>query len=141
MKLFDTTKIPILNKALDTYVLRQKVTSSNIANINTVGYRAQTVTFDEELDSALKLGTPQLTTTNANHLHSAEQEAGQKSAKIVDAASIGEISNDPYASGVNNVDIDHEMTALAQNQLKFKYASRLIADTFRGIQKSIRGQA
>ena len=53
--------------------------------------------------------------------------------------SLRPLTGDPLASGVNNVDLDHEMTELAKNQIRFRFAARLMADTFRGIQKSIRG--
>ena len=42
-------------------------------------------------------------------------------------------------SGINDVDVDSEMAELAKNQIRFKYASRLLGESFRGIQKSIRG--
>jgi flagellar basal body rod protein FlgB len=43
------------------------------------------------------------------------------------------------ASGVNGVDIETEMAELAKNQIRFKYAAKLLGEQFRGIQKSIRG--
>ena len=46
---------------------------------------------------------------------------------------------DPLSSGVNNVDFDYEMAELAKNQFRYKLATRLIAESFRGIQKSIKG--
>ena len=140
MKIFDSTKIPILSKALGVYSLRQKVASSNIANISTPGYRALAVSFESELDSAMKTPTPAMTTTDANHLQGANEMNQQENEHIVDAVDAGFAQNDPYASGVNNVDIDHEMSYLAENQLRFKYAARLINEEFKEIQNSIRGQ-
>jgi flagellar basal-body rod protein FlgB len=43
------------------------------------------------------------------------------------------------ASGVNNVDIDLEMSELAQNQIRFKYAARMIAGAFTTMRRSISG--
>jgi flagellar basal-body rod protein FlgB len=139
MKIFESTKIPLLNKALSAYSLQQKITSANIANINTVGYRAKAVAFQSEMDSAAHLQAQELATTNAQHLSGTAADLNRTNGQIVDAASSGYIADDPHASGVNNVDIDYEMTELAQTQLRFKYAARLLAETFRGIQKSIRG--
>ena len=138
MKLFESTKISLLHKALDAYALRQKITSENIANINTIGFRTQAVSFKEELESAKQENTIALATTDTNHLTPTGEESR---ADIIDAASAGIISNDPYTSGVNNVDVDHEMAEMAETQLKFKYAARMLTETFRQIQSSIRGQA
>jgi flagellar basal-body rod protein FlgB len=137
MRLFDGTKIPVLNRALDAYALRQKVTAENLANITTPGYKAQSVKFEEELSGALNTGSIPGMTTNARHL-----PIGGSSIDgvhpVVQNTPANEAS-DPRASGMNNVDLDMEMAELAKTQLKFRFAARLIGDTFRGIQKSIRG--
>ncbi len=41
-------------------------------------------------------------------------------------------------SGINNVNIDREMAELAENTLRFKFASRKIGDYYRNIQNVIR---
>jgi flagellar basal-body rod protein FlgB len=139
MKLFDETKIPILSKALDAYVMRHRAISSNIANIGTVGYRSQGVSFEEQLNGALGSASTGTTTTQANHMHAALGPLDQTSPVLVDTPQDEEGGVDPTASGVNDVDIDREMTELAKNQLRFKFASRMLGDSFRALQKSIRG--
>jgi flagellar basal-body rod protein FlgB len=141
MKLFDSTKISLLHKALSAYALRQKVSSENIANINTVGFRAQAVSFKEEMESASQQEQVQLAVTDAKHIGPSGGNAAGSETRIVDAASAGIIPNDPYASGANNVDIDHEMADLAETQIKFQYAARMLTDTFKQIQISIRGSS
>jgi len=49
--MFDTQ---MLENALDASSLRQQVIAHNIANINTPGFQAQTVTFEAELRQALE---------------------------------------------------------------------------------------
>ncbi|MCX7984327.1 MAG: flagellar basal body rod protein FlgB [Bacteroidetes bacterium] len=137
MKLFELTKIPILSKALDAYAARQRVIANNLANVNTLGYRAKAVTFEEELKNATTNQTIDLSRTHEHHLTLKENPEG---INVVDAAAEGILPNDPTTSGINNVDVDMEMTTLADTQLRFKFASRIMAETFRGIQKSIRGQ-
>jgi flagellar basal body rod protein FlgB len=44
-------------------------------------------------------------------------------------------------TGLNNVDIDREMTDLAENHLFFNAGARLLAGTFNGLKKSISGRA
>jgi flagellar basal-body rod protein FlgB len=139
MKLFENTKIPVLSKALDAYTLRHKVISSNIANIGTVGYRSQSVSFEDQLNGAMKTSEIQVASTNENHVLAGPSQVQEARPIIVDSTIDPDFTTDPTASGVNNVDIDREMTELAKNQLQFKFASKLIGDSFRTLQKSIRG--
>jgi flagellar basal-body rod protein FlgB len=137
MRLFDGTKIPVLNRALDAYALRQKVIAGNLANITTPGYKAQTVKFEEELSGALQSTSIPGMTTDARHIPIGGSSVTNVT-PTVETPRSGE-ETDPRASGMNNVDLDQEMAELAKTQLRFKFAARLIGDTFRGIQKSIRG--
>ncbi|HOV98542.1 MAG TPA: flagellar basal body rod protein FlgB [Bacteroidota bacterium] len=141
MKLFELTKIPIINKALDAYSLRQRVTANNLANVNTLGYRTKAVTFEEELGKVENSSSVTMEVTNEHHLLPNNGMTTGDEIKVVDAAKEGIVPDDPNASGMNNVDVDYEMTNLADTQLRFKFASRMMAETFKSIQKSIRGQS
>ena len=137
ISLFNKTNIPLLGKALDAYALRQKVIASNIANISTVGYRSQTVQFEDELAGALQGSQISGTQTNARHMEIGAPSPADPAAHVVDTNRTGDV---PNCSGVNDVDIDNEMAELAKDQIQFRFAARMITDVFRGIQKSIRGQ-
>ena len=52
MKLIENQHINLLAKAMDTYALRQEMTASNVANIDTPGYKRVSVSFEEELRQA-----------------------------------------------------------------------------------------
>jgi flagellar basal-body rod protein FlgB len=136
MKLFEQTRIPLLSKALDAYALRQKAIATNIANVGTPGYRARTVQFEEELAGALTRSGMQAVTTNARHIPIKGKSLEDLRLAVSDRA------GEPGAPGggtMSNVDVDQEMAELAQNQIRYRFSARLIADAFRGIQKSIRG--
>lgn len=49
MKLIDSNLSQLMERAMDTYSLRHRVTSSNIANIDTPGFKKHEVQFEEEL--------------------------------------------------------------------------------------------
>lgn len=137
MKLFDATRIPVLGRALDAYALRHKVIADNLANITTPGYRGKTVRFEEELSGALQGGLVQGTRTNDLHMPiGGDPLSGVQ--PLVQQANAGSPGNH-LASGVNDVDLDNEMAELAKNQIRFRFSARLLSDTFRGLQKSIRG--
>lgn len=138
MKIFEGTKIPLLSKALQVYSKRHDVISSNIANITTPGYHAQHVVFEEELSSAMGEPTLNGTQTSEKHLPIGTSSVTDSSPQITESGE--SLNGDPLASGVNDVDIDKEMAEMAKNQIRFRFAARMISDTFKGIQKSIRGQ-
>ena len=122
--IFDRSRIPLLEKQLDAFTLRNKAISSNIANIGTPNYKRLDASFEKELSDAIS-------------------EAGSDVdlSDKVDGVQ-PEIEIDPsnaYANGANNVDIDHEMAELAKNQLQFSLVSKLIGGTFQSIDKSING--
>lgn len=52
MNISENPQIKFLSKALDAYMLRQKVTAGNIANIDTEGYTKKSVKFEEYLRNA-----------------------------------------------------------------------------------------
>lgn len=49
MELIDSSHSRLLAKAMDVYALRQRLTASNIANIQTPGFKKLSVSFEEEL--------------------------------------------------------------------------------------------
>lgn len=139
MNLFENTRIPILSKALDAYSLRHQVISSNIANIGTPGYKSQSVQFENALSSAMSAGAVSGDVTNAKHIGIGIQSTAPDGPISVTENNPGTVDEEDLKSGINDVDVDVEMAELAKNQIRFKYASRLLSESFRGIQKSIRG--
>ena len=139
LKLFDTTKIPLLSKALDAYSLRHRTISSNIANIGSAGYKPGVVSFEDQLAASRSAGNVVVATTDPRHIAVGAEDPADVTPVVRDVPADPRMPFDPDASGVNGVDIDNEMAELAKNQIRFSYASRLLAGTFKDIQESIRG--
>lgn len=139
MKLFESTKVPVLSRALEAYALRHKTIASNLANITTTGYRAKGVKFEEQLAGALHQSEITGVRTHQHHMPIGESNILEVQPQIVEESQMNGRAGDQRASGTNDVDVDNEMAELAKNQIRFRYAARLLSDTFRGIQKSIRG--
>jgi flagellar basal-body rod protein FlgB len=140
VKLFNTTNIPLLNKALDAYALRQKVSASNISNITSVGYKSQSVSFEEHLAAAKDGSVITGARTNEHHLPIGFGTASElRGPEVYETRDDKPVGYNEMASGFNDVDIDQEMTNLAKNQIQFRFGSRFIGETFKGIQKAIRG--
>lgn len=122
--------VDMLKKALDVYARRHEVTVQNVANVETNGYRAQKVRFEE------MLSTEQMRmrgyTTHPDHLPIGNGSAADQMEEVVDAR------ND-FDNGVNDVDIDSEMTTLATNDLSYRLATRLLSGRYNTIRGAIRG--
>jgi flagellar basal-body rod protein FlgB len=116
--IFGDLALRSLSYALDGLSLRQRVTAHNIANVDTPGYKAQIVSFESQLQGALdgQPGLP-LQTTNVSHMtHGAAPGTPLVSVDRRDS----ELRNDG-----NNVDIDVEMTALAETSLRYQALTQL----------------
>lgn len=128
--LFDQSHLSTLKKAVDVYAQRHQVTARNIANVETQGYQAQKLKFEEYLDGADSRLRGM--TTNRNHMPLGQSSIEDAEARIADTKS-------SYDNGVNNVDIDNEMTDLATNDLSYRLATRLLSMRYQMLRGSIKG--
>jgi flagellar basal-body rod protein FlgB len=101
--LFDTTQIG-LEQALSGSSLRQQAIASNIANVNTPGYRRQDVDFQSALQSAWDDGSPAVSQINPTI------SVDQSSVMRADGSS---------------VDIDSEAAAESTNGLQYEAISQV----------------
>lgn len=104
-----------LSSALDGLALRQRAIADNIANINTPGYQAQRVRFEDELRSAVAGGS------------------GAVEASV-------ERSLEPTRLNGNNVNLDTETLSNIDTVLRFQFASQALGGQATSITKAI-GQA
>ena len=135
--IFDDNRISIrsIEKSLDAYSTRQKAISNNIANAATPGYKAQKVNFEDKykkyLDQDKNL---QMKITNNKHIPLDNLELE----KIKPRVTLRESTlND---SGINNVDIEKEMSELAQNNLRYELNVSLVRKRFQDLTSSIKGR-
>ncbi len=116
-----------LASAMNYRLFRQGVISSNVANIDTPGYKAKEATFDEELTSRL-----QMSTTTPEHIPSSNAP-GEVSFRIAE---------DPYSrigNDSNTVDLDREMMKLSQNQLLYEASAQAVQGKINALKEAIRG--
>jgi len=98
----------LLKEGLDASSLRSKVIANNISNINTKGYKAYTVSFEDNLKKTIDV--VELKTTNEKHIK--DDNAGS------DITVQQDLSSSMNQDG-NNVDIDNEMANEAANNLMY----------------------
>ena len=98
-----------LESYLDLLSVRQKLAASNIANVDTPGYKTRDLDFQAEFQSMLQGGQPHVS-----------EVAGLKT------------NNDG-----NNVSIDRESRMLSENAMRFNAVSQLLRNQISTIKSAI----
>ena len=111
--MFDSVSISALTSALDGLSLRQRAIADNIANINTPGYRAKRVAFEEALAASVAAGDGRV------------------------APSVGE-SLEPTRLDGNNVNLDTETLSSIDTVLRYQFASQAINGSFASVRTAMR---
>lgn len=99
--MFNTTDI--LGKAVQGTWARNEAIASNIANVDTPGYKRKDVVFETYLNQAMQ-GNGKITSKELDRI---------KPKTVTDNSSMS------YRLDGNNVDVDAEMGYLAENQLRY----------------------
>ncbi|WP_090866500.1 flagellar basal body rod protein FlgB [Oceanobacillus limi] len=129
MSLFGGT-IHTLQNSLDYASAKNRTISTNIANIDTPDYKAKDVAFKSVLNDALSDSLPAKRT---HEKHIPFGDYSQSSFKTITR------NNTAYNHNGNNVDVDKEMSELAQNQIYYQALVDRINGKLGSLQKVIRG--
>jgi len=128
--IFQHAHLAEIKQALMVYARRHRVIADNIANVETSGYRSQEYRFEEYLAGAKK--QLQGLRTHAQHLPIGRFDIEDTEGHISE-------TNNDYDNGINNVDIDQEMSGLATNDLAYRLATRLLSMKYDLLRGAING--
>ncbi len=122
--------INILGKAADGAWARNEAIANNIANVDTPGYKRQDVSFETELQHALK----------ASKYRSLDNKVAEANLHLnrLDPRVYTDIPNWSYRMDKNNVDIDTENVELASNQIKYNGITTSIDNEFKNLKTVIK---
>lgn len=120
--------INVLDKAADASWLRNEAIANNIANVDTPGYKREDVTFQAELQKALKYSSHDTMDSKVKNLNTRQLEA----------RTYKDYSGYSYRLDGNNVDIDTENTMLAKNQLMYEGLLSSISQEFSNLQTAMK---
>lgn len=124
--LSDAAVVAALRRSMTIAAAKQVVTASNLANVNTPGYRAKETTFADALDQQVGL---QLAATRPGHLGG-----------TADLSAIGvtrEVEGLDARRDGNNVQIDRELLSMARAGGEFNRAQTALAAKFRLVRYAI----
>lgn len=113
MSLIDSVQVAALSRFLDTATARQKAVTTNIANLDTPGYKAKDVDFRQMLSTA----SGAMNVSSRPQLHKVEG-----------------LMERPDG---NNVSLDRESLLLAQTQLQFQTGVQLLRSEFKRVLMAI----
>lgn len=123
----------ILTTSLDAVSLRHKAISNNIANINTPNYKRQLVNFEEQLAKYLD-SSENLPVKKTNPLHISTVKS-----TFLEIKPVIQEENTTLRTDGNNVDMDLELSILAENTVKFNVLSQTINKKYSLLRSVIRG--
>jgi len=131
--LFDRT-VAILSRTLDYRVRNQRVIASNIANIDTPGFRPKKLKFDEELRRAVEDKQVHLRKTDRKHLPGLQGRGLEGEGSFVLETEPGSIGSD------HSLDIDREMAKMAKNNLLYEATVKMLSKKFDLLREAIEGR-
>lgn len=109
----------LLSTMMDYRSERHKVISSNIANLDTPGYKSADYVFKDDLKKAMNIRL-NLTRTDEKHFPNARDEISRKDFKKV--------------TSDEKVDLDTQMVNLSENHLMYNLTAEIIARKFKTIR-------
>jgi flagellar basal-body rod protein FlgB len=117
----DTKSFTVLQKSLDALWTKQKVISSNIANLDTPGYKSRSVIFEDVLNNALSI----------------KDDSGFQ--KRIDSISPKIVRNDSTSmrEDGNNVDIDEQSIELTRLMIQYEYMSKAFSSDISRLKYAI----
>jgi flagellar basal-body rod protein FlgB len=114
MNWIETSNMRRLERYLDLLTFRQSLISSNLANVDTPGYRTQDVDFESEMRRAeLRLQDDPV------------------------APNVQQVQGLIERPDGNNVSLDREGLALARTQLEYRAGVELLRSEFHSLQTAI----
>ena len=124
MSMIDTPLMRGLERVLDVSAFRHQVIATNLANVDTPGYRTRDVrSFAGEIEQAMAGGE--------------EPSAGSQFAGAAFTPVAHEIQGLMERPDGNNVSVERESLLLAQNQLRFTVAVEFLKAEFHRLTSAI----
>lgn len=131
-RIFSRT-INLLEKILDFRAKRHNILVSNISNVDTPRYKAKDITFEDQLKKVIG-DNAHLKRTNVNHLPINSENFNEIKPNIISSPST------LMREDLNTVDIDKEMTKLAENNIMYNASADIISKLLQLVKYSIEGE-
>jgi flagellar basal-body rod protein FlgB len=108
--------------ALDGLSARQQVISRNLANVDTPGYRAQQLNFENALSQAQQQQAPTLHLAATSSAHLAAPNTEGDGRVLISQRPGGSLRADG-----NNVDVDQELLEMSHTGIQYQALTQLVS--------------
>lgn len=119
--------IDTINRSLDVASVRQRLISNNIANVETPGYKTMDVSFKDVLSAEQARYSKEMTfqgyRTDPRHFIIGQAQSGFQPRVVVN-------NQTSLLNNKNNVDIESEMTKLAENNIWYNSLTQVMNKEF-----------
>ncbi len=131
MKSLFAQHMNLTEKVLDLRLERQNLVASNIANIDTPGYKERRIEFEKQLQDALQTdGKGRMARTASGHIPTTFDLESCEGTLIKDSGA-------QVVQGKDSVDLDKEMSVMAKNTLLYNAMATVLKKSFEGLQTTI----
>jgi flagellar basal-body rod protein FlgB len=127
---FQNQTIDAMGAYMSRLTQRQQIVASNLANIDTPGYKTKDVSFHATLEELLG-------DTSSGELRADRSEHSKGVLPVYPQAQAFEIQGLPSRADQNNVDIDKEMLKMSETSFSYSLISQMLRSKFRTIASSI----
>jgi flagellar basal-body rod protein FlgB len=127
----------LVQRSLDAAALSHKVIANNLANVDTPGFKRSDVQFSDKLKRAMEArrNAPQhlaAAVTNSRHMEFEESS----DVDAVEPEVVTDVTSSLRNDG-NNVDIDREVSLLAQNTVWYQTLAQITQMQFSNLRTGI----
>ncbi len=127
----------IMQRALSLRIKRQSVISSNLANVDTPGYKEKDVNFKRLMESYMEEKYPSESSKGS--------DGGELGLRVTNKRHLTPDGNEPVAAiieskerGVpNNVDLDEQMAKLSENNIQYQIVTEMLSKKLELIKNAI----
>jgi len=130
-------RINIMGGALGLRLARHDISSTNLANMDTPGFRAKHLRFEEVLARYLTSDPKELEARQTDERHIPTKNPRRAFDIASKAVKMSPYGWDEYDDDV--LDIDKEMTLLTKNQIIYNTTVQMLAKSFEGLKYAISG--
>jgi len=132
--IFGTT-VDLLAKSIDLRSRSHTMISANLANVETPNYTPTALSFEDELKGALKGnkgGSPAITHPKHIPLKGQSDSLQQVQGQVIETPSLSP------GKDSNGVELEAEMSRMAENQIMYNASIQILTKKFEGIRSAIR---
>ncbi|MDR2141741.1 MAG: flagellar basal body rod protein FlgB [Deltaproteobacteria bacterium] len=130
-----SSQFGVMGGTLGLRLARHDFSSTNLANMDTPGFRARHLNFEKVLAQNMAAGPNQLDVRQTNPQHIPTRDTDSAFKKAANAIKMSPYGWDEYND--DKLDIDQEMTLLTKNQLIYNTTVQMLAKEFDNLKYAI----